>query len=173
MGKTFRACILSIAPTKKAKCINKEFITNCQEDTSAGSLTFESDFSLREIKLKLGITNNSDIIEDQNSLAIKSDSEDQSEKPEEIEQASNHKIEGDHKMGSNPPSNNPIQPGNPSNQPYTQKLKVEIPELSGTSFEEIQTYCEDVKTFKKLMKNQWTDEEIIFSSLVKSKKNRA
>ena len=53
MAKTYRALILSIDPQKKANCIKKELITECLEDTSTSSATFKSDFSLREIKLKL------------------------------------------------------------------------------------------------------------------------
>ena len=149
MGKEYRAFLLSIDPQKRANCVKKALITDCVEDTQNNSFSFKSEFSLRELKLKLGIVNESDLVE------IKGD---QTRKVEKIESKSNQRKElHDSKMTSTPEQNGP-------------KLKLEIPQLGETSFQEIQTYCEDIKTFKKLMKDQWTDEEIIFSSLVKSKK---
>ena len=119
------------------------------EDTQNNSFSFKSEFSHRELKLKLGIVNESDLVE------IKGD---QTRKFDKIESKSNQRKElRDSKMASAPEQNGP-------------KLKLEIPQLGETSFQEIKTYCEDIKTFKKLMKGQWTDEEITFSSLVKSKK---
>ena len=162
MGKEYRAFLLSIDPQKRANCVNKQLITDCVEDTPNNTVTFKSDFSRRELKLKLGIVNDSDLVEvqgNQTSISPKADNK-QVEQVEKVQKTSDSESDiKNHKM--NPPTN-PSQGG--------PKLKLEIPQLGETSFQEIQTYCEDIKTFKKLMKDQWTDEEIIFSSLVKSKK---
>ena len=149
MGREYRAFLLSIDPQKRANCVRKALITDCVEDTQNNSFSFKSEFSHRELKLKLGIVNESDLVEING---------DQTRKIDKIDSKGNQKKElQDSKMASAPEQNGP-------------KLKLEIPQLGETSFQEIQTYCEDIKTFKKLMKDQWTDEEIIFSSLVKSKK---
>ena len=163
MGKEYRAFLLSIDPQKRANCVNRQLITDCVEDTPKNTVTFKSDFSRRELKLKLGIVNDSDLVEvregNETSVSAKADNK-QVEQLEKVEITSDSESDNkNHKM--NPPTN-PSQGG--------PKLKLEIPQLGETSFQEIQTYCEDIKTFKKLMKDQWTDEEIILSSLVKSKK---
>ena len=162
MGKDYRAFLLSIDPQKRANCVKKQLITDCEEDIHNKTVSFKSDFSHRELKLKLGIVNDSDLVEVQENRTSASS------KPENIQVEQSKKAEStsdsesnnkDHKMN---PSANPSQGG--------PKLKLEIPELSSTSYEDIQNYAYDIKKFKKLMKGQWTDEEIIFSSLVKSKK---
>ena len=150
MGKEYRAFLLSIDPQKRANCVKRELITDCVEDTQNNLFSFKSEFSRRELKVKLGIVNESDLVEVNGE---------QTKIVDKIESKGDQKKESqDSKMTSAPEQNGP-------------KLKLEIPVLGETSsFQEIQTYCEDIKTFKKLMKDQWTDEEIIFSSLVKSKK---
>ena len=57
-----------------------------------------------------------------------------------------------------------------SNEKGKQKFRLEVPEIHGTEYEDIQNFAKDIKTFKKLTKGAWSEEEIIFSTLVKSKK---
>ena len=117
--------------------------------------SFKSEFSHRELKVKLGIVNESDLVEitgNQTEKVEETKSEDNTEVKSKSEKSE------DLKMASSATS----QAG--------PKLKLEIPELGSTSYEDIQNYAFDILKFKKLMKGQWTDEEIIFSSLVKSKK---
>ena len=56
-----------VNPTKLGSAINKEYIIVTSEDTKSGILQFKSSFGKREIKLKLGLTSETDIIEIQNS----------------------------------------------------------------------------------------------------------
>ena len=146
MGREYRAFLLSIDPQKRANCVKKALITDCVEDTQNNSFSFKSEFSHRELKLKLGIVNESDLVEingDQTREIAKIESKsDQTREIDKIESKGNQKKElQDSKMASAPEQNGP-------------KLKLEIPQLGETSFQEIQTYCEDIKTFKKLMKDQ-------------------
>ena len=67
MGKDYRAFLLSIDPIKRANCVNKQLITDCVEDTPNNTVSFKSDFSRRKLKLTLGIVNDSDLVEVQNS----------------------------------------------------------------------------------------------------------
>ena len=60
---TFQAFLLSIDPQKRANCEKKGLITECVENTQKSSFIFKTDFSLREIKHKLGIVSDSDIVE--------------------------------------------------------------------------------------------------------------
>ena len=63
MRRTYQAFLLSIDPQKRANCEKKGLITECVENTQKSSFIFKTDFSLREIKLKLGIVSDSDIVE--------------------------------------------------------------------------------------------------------------
>ena len=63
MRRTYQAFLLSFDPQKRANCEKKGLITECVENTQKSSFIFKTDFSLREIKLKLGIVSDSDIVE--------------------------------------------------------------------------------------------------------------
>ena len=145
------------------------------ENVKKGTFHFRSSFSKREIKLKLGLSSEKDIIEVETKHPIESKTELQISN--DVETASVIEIVSDTtsvKSSEIVPGNGNAKMAQPTqpveNQQFAPKLRLEIPELINTDYENIQNFAEDVKTFHKLMKGQWSEEEIIFSTLVKSKK---
>ena len=204
--KNFGVVLRAVDPGKLGNLVKKNLISEVTEDTDEGLTYFKSGFSKRELKVKLGLVYDQDIIEyaaqkdvvkttseQTNSEIEKTDNTPEvTEKAEipEVQQESdlNKKAlklkekESDLNLKAIELSEkqaeleNKIINSNSENQnsimgdKVKQKLRIEIPEIYGTEYEDIYNYAADLRTFKKLMKNDWTEEEIIFSSLVKSKK---
>jgi len=154
-GKRFGIVARAADPTKLAKSINKEIITNVN-DTNKQLIYFDSNFSIRELRLKLGITFEADIQEqknvadsESNSLTVISPEDKKLE--EEIEKS-------ECEIGTEVKSE--------SMEDQYRKIKIDVPILKPDNYERLKVYVNDLKTFKEIMK--WTDTEIIFASLSRS-----
>ena len=205
----------ALDPNKYARLVQKGLITELNQDVTNGISYIESSYSKRELKVKLGLTYEKDIVEHntvENPVDNKKAENTGESKPVESEEIvsdgekSNKEINLDQKESelslkesklslkeselnkkesdlnkkelelkqkelklSSEESESELKL-NQSMSESKFKLKLEIPELLCTEYDDINTYAMDLRTFKRLMKDVLTDEEIIFSSLVKSKK---
>ena len=141
MGREYRAFLLSIDPQKRANCVKKALITDCVEDTQNNLFSFKSEFSHRELKLKLGIVNESDLVEITGN---------QTEKVEETKAID---VKTEEKSVTMDNQN---------------RVKIDIPVIDKPeNYESLKVYTNDLLTFKEIC--DWSDREIIFASLSKSK----
>ena len=215
--RRFGLVIRALDPSKYGKLVQKGFITELKEDLDNGIAYIESAYSKRELKVKLGLTYEEDIVE-QNTAenpVDKKKAENTESKPVESQEVSSvsddlgktevnpdlieselsereaklslkeselNKKESDLSdkqakleqrqlaFDKNLEKLNIQSSANMCNDKGKQKFRLEVPEIQGTEYEDIQNFAKDIKTFKKLMKGEWSEEEIIFSTLVKSKK---
>ena len=167
LEKRFGVVLRAVDPGKLGNLVKKNLISEVTEDTDEGLTYFKSGFSKRELKVKLGLVYDADIIEyavqkdvvKTTSEQINSEIEKTDSKPEVPEKVELSEVQEESDLDKSI-----------MGEKVKQKLRIEIPEIYGTEYEDIYNYAADLRTFKKLMKNDWTEEEIIFSSLVKSKK---
>ena len=165
--KSFGVVTRAIDPGKLGNLVKKSLISEVTDNTDKGLTYFKSGFSKRELKVKLGLVYDADIIEyavqkdvvKTTSEQINSEIEKTDSKPEVPEKVELSEVQEESDLDKSI-----------MGEKVKQKLRIEIPEIYGTEYEDIYNYAADLRTFKKLMKNDWTEEEIIFSSLVKSKK---
>ena len=210
--KSFGVVTRAIDPGKLGNLVKKNLITEVTDNTDKGLTYFKSGFSKRELKVKLGLVYDQDIVEyvaqdggvipaselTQNNIGkAGSISEEPKEEVLEIQEKTvsdgkeaelkNRELELNKKaselilkekelkekeaalVNKNTESNTEIQSSVMGDR-IKQKFRLEVPEINGIEFEDIQNFANDIKTFKKLIGNDWSEEEIIFSALVKSKK---
>ena len=208
----------ALDPNKYARLVQKGLITELNEDVTNGISYIESAYSKRELKVKLGLTYEKDIIEQntvENPVDNKKAGNTDESKPVEIQEVKsvsenleetevnpdlreselslreaelnskelelnkkeselNNKQAGFEQKQSEFDKKleklNMQSSTSTNNDKGKQKFRLEVPEIHGTEYEDIQNFAKDIKTFKKLMKGEWSEEEIIFSTLVKSKK---
>ena len=198
--KKFGVVLRAVDPGKFGNLVSKKLITEVIEDREKGLSYFKSNFSKRELKVKLGLVYDDDIIEytEQKIGKDKTDNKPEVTKPveDELDQKQSDLNEKELKLKEKESelnkkaaelslkeiglsekeselenrNKNSNSQSSIMSEKIKQKLKIEIPEIYGTEYEDIFNYAADLRTFKKLLKNDWTEEEIIFSSLVKSKK---
>ena len=147
----------ALDPSRYGKLVKKGFITELKQDLDNGISYIESAYSKRELKVKLGLAYEEDIVEYSeignpvDSKKVENTKESESVKSPEVDSISDSKPEGK------------------SMENQYKRLKIDIPkfDLKTGSYEKLVVYTRDLQTFKEICAD-WSDKEIIFSSLSKS-----